>query len=239
MASKSPELIEINGSYLEGGGQILRISTALSSLLKKPIKISRIRAGRKDGGLKAQHLTGIELLSRISQANLTGASLKSTEVMFIPEIIKPGRYVADTKTAGSICLIVQNALPCLIFTKEVSELDLRGGTNAENAPQIDYFQMVFRPVAKQFGIECDLNILRRGYYPKGGGEVYLKTHPLTKPLASVNLTEFGSLKRIYGRSFVAGFLPLKVADAMANRAKEILSVYSNVPIEIEASDFKV
>ncbi len=55
-------ITEIDGSLLEGGGQILRISTALSVLLKKPIKIINIRAGRKDAGLKPQHLTGIELL---------------------------------------------------------------------------------------------------------------------------------------------------------------------------------
>lgn len=225
--------IEIDGSYLEGGGQILRISTALSTLLKKPIKISKIRAGRKDGGLKAQHLTGIDLLGRVSQANLTGASLKSTEVKFIPKMIQSGRYAADTKTAGSICLIIQNALPCLIFAKETCELDLRGGTNAANAPQIDYFQMVFCPIAKQFGLKCDLEILRRGYFPKGGGEVYLKTYPIEKALSPIDLTEFGGLKRVYGRSFVAGFLPIKIAEVMANTAKEIMSVYKNVPIEIE------
>ena len=47
----SESLTEIDGSFMEGGGQILRIATALSVLLNKPIKISKIRAGRKDGGV--------------------------------------------------------------------------------------------------------------------------------------------------------------------------------------------
>jgi RNA 3'-terminal phosphate cyclase (ATP) len=168
MASNgSNEILELDGSYLEGGGQILRITTALSVLFKKPIRITNIRAGRKNGGLKAQHLTGVELLANISKANLTGACLNSTEITFVPDVINSGRYMADTKTAGSICLLIQNSLPVLIFASETCELDLRGGTNAENAPQIDYFQSVFAPIAAKFGIDVNLQILRRGYYPRG------------------------------------------------------------------------
>ena len=135
-SGSNENMIEIDGSYLEGGGQILRISTALSAILKKPIRITKIRAGRKDGGLKPQHLTGIELLGKVSQAKLKGAALKSSELTFEPQGIQSGRYLADTKTAGSIYLLIQNALSCLIFANEPCELELKGGTNAENAPQI-------------------------------------------------------------------------------------------------------
>lgn len=47
----------IDGSLLEGGGQILRISSALSAILGIPIKIHSIRAGRSTPGLRPQHLT--------------------------------------------------------------------------------------------------------------------------------------------------------------------------------------
>ena len=230
----SENLIEIDGSYLEGGGQILRISTALSVLLNKPIKIVKIRAGRKDGGLRPQHLTGVRLLAEISQAKCIGDQISSTELTFIPSCLRPGRYAADTHTAGSICLLLQNAIPCLIFAKEKCELDLRGGTNAEHAPQIDYFEMIFNPISARFGFKNELNILKRGYYPKGGGEVYIKTHPVNK-LDPIDLTEFGNLNRIYGRAFVAGFLPFKIAQTMATTAtRKLTSLYKGISIDIQA-----
>ena len=226
-------LIEIDGSYLEGGGQILRISTALSVLLNKPIKVVKIRAGRKDAGLKAQHLTGIKLLAEMSNAKCVGDKLSSTELTFIPNTLTPGRYSADTKTAGSICLLLQNSIPCLIFAKEECELDLRGGTNAEHAPQVDYFDYVFNPISAKFGLRNEMSVLKRGYYPKGGGEVYVKTHPL-KHLNPIDLTDFGRLTRFYGRAFVAGFLSLKIAQTMANTATQKLNeLYKGIPIDIQ------
>lgn len=37
---------------------------------------------------------------------------------------------------------MQVAMPCVLFAASPSELRLRGGTNAEMAPQIDYTVMV-------------------------------------------------------------------------------------------------
>ena len=49
----------------------------------------------------------------------------------------------------------------------------------------------------------------RGYYPKGGGELHVTVNPI-KEIKPVQITEFGTLKRIFGKSYVAGFLPIKV-----------------------------
>jgi RNA 3'-terminal phosphate cyclase (ATP) len=57
------EPIVIDGSLLEGGGQTLRISSALSAILGVPIRIHSIRAGRSTPGLRPQHLTGNNFLS--------------------------------------------------------------------------------------------------------------------------------------------------------------------------------
>jgi RNA 3'-terminal phosphate cyclase (ATP) len=118
-------------------------------------------------GLKAQHLTGIELVSNISDAKLYGNKISSSEISFYPNQLRSGRFTADTKTAGSVCLLLQIAVPCLVFAKDECKLYLRGGTNAEHAPQIDYFTMVFMPIVKKFGVNLECEISRRGYYPKG------------------------------------------------------------------------
>ncbi len=153
---------------------------------------------------------------------------------FEPKCILAGRFVGDTKTAGSICLLLQNVLPCLIFSSGPCELDLRGGTNGANAPQIDYFQEVFSPIASDLGIKTESKILKRGYYPRGGGEVYIKTQPIEGTLNSINLTDFGSLKSVRGRAFVAGPLSFKIAENMASAAKEMFQEYSpDIPVEIE------
>ena len=62
--------LEIDGSAGEGGGQILRTSLAMSALLGKPIKISKIRAGRREPGLQAQHLTCVNAVAKITDAEV-------------------------------------------------------------------------------------------------------------------------------------------------------------------------
>lgn len=181
------------------GGQILRMAIALSALLRKPVKITNIRAGRKKPGLAAQHLNGIapmfrgesnwnycslfllkfsksnesiilgiELARELCGASAKGLNIGSTEVEFHPNQLKSGEYTADTKTAGygeihlnshdqfhsitiafsnfrSVSLLLQVSLPLILFAGGPTVLHLKGGTNAEMAPQIDFTTEIFRP----------------------------------------------------------------------------------------------
>ncbi|XP_012886891.1 PREDICTED: RNA 3'-terminal phosphate cyclase isoform X2 [Dipodomys ordii] len=124
------------------------------------------------------------------------------------------------------------SMPCVLFAASPSELRLKGGTNAEMAPQIDYTMMVFKPIVEKFGFKFNCDIKMRGYYPKGGGEVLVQMSPV-KQLSPINLTDRGSVTKIYGRAFVAGVLPFKVAKDMAAAAvrcirKEIRDLYVNI-----------
>uniref|UniRef100_H3CGK0 RNA 3'-terminal phosphate cyclase n=1 Tax=Tetraodon nigroviridis TaxID=99883 RepID=H3CGK0_TETNG len=224
--------VEIDGSIMEGGGQILRVSAALSCITGAPINISKIRAGRSTPGLRPQHLSGLQLVSDLCSGRLQGAAIGSSELSLVPGKIRSGTHTADTQTAGSVCLLLQVALPCTVFADAPSQLTLKGGTNAEMAPQIDYTVKVFKPIVEKFGVHFDCDIRMRGYYPKGGGEVVVTVNPV-KELQPVLMTDRGSITKIYGRAFVGGVLPFKLAKDMSAAAvrtirKEIKELYINI-----------
>lgn len=217
----SGEVITIDGSVMEGGGQILRMAIAFSTLFRKPVRVWNIRAGRSSPGLRPQHLSGLKLVRDICGGRLENAAIGSTEVTFYPGPIRGGEFTADTGTAGSVVLLLQVALPCLLFANGPSTLWLRGGTNAEMAPQIDYTLSVFQPALQKFGAAVDIRVLRRGYFPKGGGQIEVHVEPVTA-LKPVELVEPGRVVKVTGRSFVAGMLPPKLAHVMADTAAGII-----------------
>lgn len=170
-------MIHIDGSYGEGGGQILRNAVSLSVLTKEPVEISNIRANRPNPGIKPQHYTAIKILKKISIAETDGLKIGSSHLIFSPGDIRGREYNFDIGTAGSIVLVFQAYLLSLLKTRDVITLRLTGGTDVKWSPSWDYFIHVFLPLIQKMGISVNLKLIQRGYYPKGGGEAILTVKP--------------------------------------------------------------
>ncbi|CAH1991921.1 unnamed protein product [Acanthoscelides obtectus] len=234
----SKGLVEIDGSVLEGGGQILRIALTISAIKKIPIRVVKIRAGRNKPGLMEQHLKGLELMRDMCNGRLTGGHMGSTEIQFWPNELKGGTYTAKIKTAGSITLLLQVAVPAALFADSATVLNITGGTNTEMAPQIDFYTEVFRPNLEKFGATFDFELRKRGYFPKGNGEVSVTVDPVAH-LNPVILTERGSITDIYGWSYTAGTVPIRLAYLLAENAEKLLKEYGHVAIQKYKEDPKV
>ena len=219
-------MIIIDGS--EGGGQIMRTSLALSALSGKSVRVVNIRGARPKPGLQPQHLLGVKSLAEVCGAQLTGAELGSVEVEFVPGPLRAREHWRlDIGTAGSTTLLLQSLLPCLAMAPQPSSLTLTGGTNNPFAPPADYFQHLFLPALKQMGVNAELQIIKRGFYPKGGGEVQVTVSP-TNDLRLIEWTERGDLQRIWGISYSRN-LPPHIAQRMAKAAVEVVGQVGNLP----------
>ena len=185
------EIIAIDGSKGEGGGQILRLALALSSITRKPFKIEKIRSGRPKPGLQAQHLTSVNALAHLTNAAVEGANLGSTELFFSSKNITGGYYTFDIGTAGSITLLMQTLLPALLFADRQSNLTLIGGTHVKHSPSIDYFNNVFLPVVRKMGVNAEIDIQEFGWFPKGRGKAILYTKP--SKLSAIEIVEKSNL----------------------------------------------
>lgn len=225
-------MLEIDGSI--GYGQVLRSAISLSSLTLKPIKIFNIRKDRPKPGLMPQHLTGVKIAGEFCNAGMKGLELNSTEVEFIPKDFNVTDRKIDIGTAGQISLLLQTLTPLLIFGEKPVTLEITGGTAGLGAPTMEYLKYVTFPIISKLGLkQPEIEIVRQGFYPKGGGLVKISIDPIKK-LNSVKLTNSGKVEEIRGIS-VSGSLPEHVALRQTESAKKYLTErnFKDVEIKIE------
>ena len=235
MQVKDDHLTLIDGSYGEGGGQILRTSLALSAILQKPVTIRHIRANRNNPGLRPQHLKGVEALAHITGAKVEGARIGSQTVSFVPQKAGSGHFRFEIgngkRSAGSITLLLQTLLLPLSLSGHPSNLLLIGGTHVPGSPPFHYLIDVLFPTLRLMGINIKAVIERWGWYPKGGGVVRIEIIPAV-PLRPVTLLERGPLRRIYGLSATSN-LPWHVAERQRDDALKRIRLELKTEAEIE------
>jgi RNA 3'-terminal phosphate cyclase (GTP) len=229
-------MLEIDGSYGEGGGQLVRTAVALSVIFKKPIRVTSIRAGRCDAGLKSQHLYAIKALQEFTNAETKGLELGSPELTFTPGKWARDEVTINIPTAGSIGLVLQCLVPALINAPIETKIIFEGGaTCGKWAPSLDFMTNVLFPNLRLFGIKPPKVIVdREGYYPKGGARVKVKASP--SKVKPIKVLENEGVKKINGISHASQFLKeRKVAERQAKAAKELLKYKVDIKTQYSES----
>ncbi|MCQ3030336.1 RNA 3'-terminal phosphate cyclase [Pseudomonas syringae] len=217
------DMVELDGSI--GGGQVLRSALSLSMLTGRTLQIENIRARRSRPGLLRQHLTAVLAAAQVCGASVSGAELGSQRLRFEPGIVRGGDYRFAIGTAGSCTLVLQTLLPALLQASEPSRVTISGGTHNPMAPPSDFIERAWLPQLRRMGAGVELNLLRHGFVPAGGGELEVHIKPsMLKPL---HLADRGRLLESRAIALIAG-LARQVAE------RELLHAGTSLDIGPEA-----
>ena len=204
-------MIEIDGSFGEGGGQILRTALALAMCTGQPFRITAIRARRRRPGLLRQHLTAVEAARTVCGATVTGAEVSSQTLEFVPGPVTAGDYRFAVGTAGSATLVLQTVLPPLLVADRPSTLVLEGGTHNPLAPPWHFLAQAYFPTLAHLGATCTSELTSWGFVPAGGGRFEVRVTPAPGGLRPFELGERGDLRRAEVLAAVSQ-VPWEVAD---------------------------
>lgn len=220
LSSHSPRMVCLDGSFGEGGGQILRTSLTLSALTGRPLRLEKIRARREKPGLKRQHLTAVKSVAAICGAHVEGAELGSGQLDFTPGAIRPGTYRFDVGSAGSAVLVAQTVLPVLLRADAPSDVTITGGTHVPHAPIWEFFAESYLPQLRAMGARVEAECAPYGFNPAGGGEIRLRIEPMREGDARpFSLCDSGGLRRASVTAVTSG-IPLEIAQSEADILRE-------------------
>jgi RNA 3'-terminal phosphate cyclase (ATP) len=224
------EMIEIDGSAGEGGGQVIRTALTLSMLTGIPFRINKIRAGRRKPGIKNQHLTAVKASAKICDASVHGAELGSRNLVFNPGKVKPGNYSFKIQTAGSAPLVLQTLFLPLAHAERKSRIQITGGTHVRWSPNYHYLSFQWLPVLEQLGYKAEIQLNQCGYFPQGGGKISAVVEPV-RHISPLEITKRGIITQISGISAQSN---LTLDIARRQRTRFLYRLGSQYPI----NDFK-
>ncbi|MDR1405083.1 MAG: RNA 3'-terminal phosphate cyclase [Candidatus Methanoplasma sp.] len=224
-------MLEIDSSRGEGGGQMVRTSVALSAITGMPTRLTRIRENRPTNGLSKQHTTAINAVAMMTGSTAEGNTVGSGEMTFYPGNNEHPSLNMNIGSAGSISLVLQAVLLAARKNKKRFSIDIIGGTNVMWAPPLDSYELVLFPLMKRMGINAQLDILERGFYPIGGGHVTAAMDPVGI-IAPLELNDLGRLKKIKVRCFTQ-HLPDRIARDMIDACIETLGSEYSTEIEMQ------
>lgn len=219
------ELLIIDGSQGEGGGQILRTTLAMSLLTGRPVRVEGIRAGRSKPGLLRQHLAAVKAATIAGGATVQGDQLGSSSLTFEPGEVRGGELHIAVGTAGSATLVLQTILPALLLARGPSRVTVEGGTHNPYAPPFDFISRTWLPMVARMGGRVTASLERHGFYPAGGGRLVVEVEPVSH-LDPLVLIDRGPVE-VSAQALVSG-VPESVARRELNVVHERLGASSDV-----------
>lgn len=220
-------MISIDGSYGEGGGQIIRSAVSLAAITGQAVEVYNVRAKRTKPGLQPQHLAAVKAGAQLCAANLTGAAVGSTAFKFEPTgPVQAGEYRFEIGTAGSAPLVAQTVIVPLALIGSQSKITITGGTHNPMAPSSDYLEHVYGPALREMGVSISVHSSRAGYYPAGGGEIAIELTgaPALYPIDRIHRGPARAIRAIVTTS--------ELSETVFYRAKGVLESELETPTVI-------
>lgn len=214
-------MLEIDGSFGEGGGQVLRSAVALAMVTGTPVAVANVRARRRKPGLMRQHLTAVQAAAEICGARIAGADVGSTHLELTPGEVVPGDYSFAVGTAGSVTLVLQTVLPALLTASGPSRVVLEGGTHNPMAPPFPFLADTFLPLINRMGPRVTATLERPGFYPAGGGRLRVDIVPCER-LRGFEIHERGKIRERRATAIVAR-LPRHIGERELRLVQKKLS----------------
>jgi len=229
------DAVEIDGSYGEGGGSVVRTALAVSALTGKSLIIRSVRGGLRRPGIGAIDSALARALGQVTGADVS-ARVGDETLSFAPKSpISPMRDSIDLRELaghsqpGSAVLALQTLMTPLARAGGMSYVSCRGGTHIPFAPTYEYFRSVTLPAMALAGVVGVASMSSGGYPPRGGGEVDLEIEP--SALNGFVWKSRGELRQC--KAFVVGSeLPEAVVKRGANHLA-ILAEKNGIEMEIE------
>ena len=218
--------LELDGSHLEGGGQLLRSAVAYAAVLNRGVRVRNVRAGRNPAGLRPSHVAAVQGVSQLAGGSCEGLTERSMAFSFAKgKDTDITELVVDAGTGGSTMLMLQALLPVMLAKsaalKSSVQVTLQGGTNVcspkdgkVTAPQVEYMQLVLFPMLRRlFAVSLEMEVHKKGFL-NGGGEVVVRASAPHWPLQCMELLDSGGVRSVSAAVYSSAGVPRNVLGRM-------------------------